>query len=121
YFDLAMAEGDPRYVGYAEAVLRRWPETAGTPPEILVLRGMLRQYRHDFAQGLVDFDLALEADPGNTDALAWKAALMMVRADYAAARRDCTRLAEHASELHATACLAYVEATTGGARAAYDR
>ena len=30
YFDLAMAEGDPRYVGYAEAALRAWPETAAT-------------------------------------------------------------------------------------------
>src|SRR5258706_15806769 len=24
YFDLAMAEGDPRYIGYAEAALRPW-------------------------------------------------------------------------------------------------
>ena len=33
YFDLAMAEGDPRYVGYAEAALRPWPESATTPVE----------------------------------------------------------------------------------------
>src|SRR3954471_17144983 len=25
YFQLANAEGDPRYIGYAEAALRRWP------------------------------------------------------------------------------------------------
>ncbi|MSQ63031.1 MAG: hypothetical protein EXR33_04220 [Betaproteobacteria bacterium] len=121
YFDMAMAEGDPRYVGYAEAALRPWPETAATPAELLLLHGMLRQYRHDFARGMADFDLALQTDPANTEARAWRAAILMVQADYAAARRECEMLAEHASELHATACIAYVEATTGHARAAHER
>jgi hypothetical protein len=121
YFDTAMAEGDPRYVGYAQAALRPWPESAATPPKILVLHGMLRQYRHDFARGMADFDLALKTDPANTEARAWRAAILMVQADYAAARRECALLAENATELHATACSAYVEATTGDARAAYGR
>jgi hypothetical protein len=121
YFDMAMAEGDPRYVGYAEAALQRWPEAPGTPEEILLLRGMLRQYRHDFTRSMVDFDLALKSDPANAEARAWRAAILMVQADYAAARRECELLAEHATELHATACLAYVDATTGHARIAYER
>ena len=45
----------------------------------------------------------------------------MVQADYAGARRECALLAEHASELQATACIAYVDATTGHARDAYGR
>lgn len=121
YFDLAMAEGDPRYIGYAVAVLRTWPEDIGTPPQILVLHGMMRQYRHDFAAGMADFDLALKADPVNTDAHAWRAAILMVQADYVAARRECAALADHATELQSTACVAYVDATTGKARAAYAR
>ncbi len=47
YFDLAMARGDPRYIGYADAVVSRFPATSSAP--LLTLRGMLRQYRHDFA------------------------------------------------------------------------
>ena len=121
YFDMAMAEGDPRYVGYAEAALRPWPETAATPVEILVLHGMLRQYRHDFARGMADFALALQAEPANIEARAWRAAIFMVQADYAAARLECASLSEHATELHATACSSYVEATTGHARAAHER
>jgi hypothetical protein len=121
YFDMAMAEGDPRYVGYAEAALRPWPESAATPVEILILHGMLRQYRHDFPRGMADFDLALQADPANTEARAWRAAILMVQANYAAARRECELLAENATELHAAACSAYVEATTGHARAAHER
>ena len=39
------------------------------PVEILVLHGMLRQYRHDFTRGMADFDLALQADPAMPMAL----------------------------------------------------
>jgi Tfp pilus assembly protein PilF len=120
YFDLAMAEGDPRYVGYAEAALRPWPGD-DAPAEILFTRGLLRQYRHDFARGLKDFERALQRDPGYVDARAWRAAIFMVQADYAAAARECAALQGYASELNATGCLAYVEATTGKTRAAYDR
>ena len=121
YFELAMEQGDPRYVGYAEAVVRPWPEAAGAPAEMLVLRGKLRQYRHDFPQAMADFDLALQADPANAGARAWRAAILMVQADYPGARRECELLAPLTTELHAVACAAYVEASTGGARAAYAR
>jgi len=121
YFELAMAEGDPRYVGYAEAVLRPWPEAGKAPAEILVLRGKLRQYRHDFAAAMASFDLALQADPANFGARAWRAAILMVQADYAGARRECALLAPIATELQSVACTTYIEATTGSARAAYAR
>ena len=120
YFDLAMAEGDPRYVGYAEAALRPWPGD-DAPTEILFTRGLLRQYRHDFASGMKDFERALLRDPGYVDARAWRAAIFMVQADYAAAARECAALEGYASELTTIGCLAYVEATTGKTRAAYDR
>jgi hypothetical protein len=116
-----MAEGDPRYVGYAEAVLQRWPEAPGSPEEILLLRGMLRQYRHDFPRGMADFDLVLRANPANVEARAWRVAILLVQADYGAARKECAQLAVNASELQATACDAYIDATTGHAGAAYAR
>ncbi len=121
YFELAMEQGDPRYVGYAEAVVRPWPEAPGAPADLLVLHGKLRQYRHDFQQALKDFELALQADPANVSARSWRAAVLMVQADYAGARRECELLAPHTTELHAVACAAYVDATTGSARAAYAR
>jgi len=119
YFDLAMAEGDPRYVGYAEAALRPWPGDAA-PAEILFTRGLLRQYRHDFASGMKDFERALQRDPGHVDARAWRAAIFMVQADYAGAARECEALRGYASELTVSGCLAYVDATTGKTRAAYQ-
>lgn len=121
YFDLAMEEGDPRYVGYAQAALRGWPESATAPPEILVLHGKLRQYRHEFDAAMANFDLALQADPANSGARAWRVAIRMVQADYAGARRECALLAPYASALQSAACTTYIDATTGDARGAYTR
>ena len=121
FFDLALAEGDPRYIGYAQAALRRWPESPSASADVLVLHGKLRQYRHDFEPAMADFALALKADPANAAAHAWRAAIFMVQADYPGARRECALLAPLTTELHAVACAAYVDATTGHARAAYDR
>ncbi|MGH8690388.1 MAG: tetratricopeptide repeat protein [Burkholderiales bacterium] len=121
YFELAMAEGDPRYVGYAVAALRPWDGATDAPPEILFTRALLRQYRHDFAGALEDLAHAARADPESALPRAWRAAIYMVQADYAAARRECEALGPLASELLAAGCSAYVEAATGSTRSAYRR
>jgi len=120
YFELSSGEGDPRYVGYAEAALRPW-RGPDAPAEILFMRGLLRQYRHDFEGGLRDLDLALKSDPAHVGARSWRAAIFMVRADYTAAALECAALAQIASELRAAGCAAYLDATTGKAREAYAR
>lgn len=90
YFDLAVARGDPRYVGYAEAVIARF--SAPLPAPLRAVRGQLRQYRHDFAGALEDFAAALAADPKLADAHAWRGAIFLVQADYAAAQKECEAL-----------------------------
>lgn len=120
YFMLAMAQGDPRYVGYAEAALRAWPGD-DAPAEVLFVRGLLRQYRHDFAGALVALDRALAREPRHVAARSWRAAIFMVQADYRAAARECALLTEIASELISAGCLAYVDGTTGRARGGHER
>src|SRR5438477_2478011 len=119
YFEMAAAEGDPRYVGYAEAALAPW-RTREAPTEVLFARGLLRQHRHDFAGALADFATVTQADPSHVGARAWRAAIFMVQADYGAAASECDALEDIASELLATGCSAYVDATTGKAREAYQ-
>lgn len=120
-FDFAQAEGDPRYIGYAEAALRPWRDDTRAPLDVLIVMAQVAQYRHDFARATSFLDRALGIDPEDPEALAWRAAIRMVQADYAAAREDCERLAQVASELLATGCEAYVDATTGAMQAAYAR
>jgi hypothetical protein len=120
YFELAMAQGDARYIGYAEGTLRRWYGMPKPPAEVLTLRGLLRQYRHDFHGALDDLEAAARMDPDDPEPHAWRAAIFMVLADYPAARRECELLRELSGELHATGCIAHIDATTGRGRAAYD-
>lgn len=90
YFDLAMARGDPRYVGYAEAVAARFSDPL--PASLRLIRGLLRQYRHDFEGALGDFAAALELDPDLADAHAWRGAIYLVQANYVAAQGECDAL-----------------------------
>lgn len=118
YFDLAMAQGDPRYIGYAGAVVQRFPATRNAP--LLTLRGKLRQYRHDFAGALSDFDEALKQDPSYADAYAWRGAIFLVKADYAAARQACDGLQRLERDVLAGGCLGLTQAYGGQLDAGYQ-
>ena len=120
YFRLASSEGDPRYVGYAEAALLPW-RGSDAPAEVLFARAVLRQYRHDFDGALKDLERVLQLDPEHVGARSWRAAIFMVQANYAAAERECAALEGRATELLATACHAHVGALTGATRPAYSR
>ncbi|MEK7438734.1 MAG: hypothetical protein AAB150_17825 [Pseudomonadota bacterium] len=119
YFDLASAEGDPRYVGYAEAAIRPWSQAAEPPVEILFMHALLRQYRHEFDAALADLARAAERDPGNARIWSWRSAILLVQADYAGARAACAKLAPLASALLAMSCNAIIAARTGKAEQAY--
>lgn len=90
YFDLAMALGDPRYVGNAEAVIK--PFGQANSATLLGLRGRLQQYRHHFQEALNDFEAALSIDPQFASAHAWRGAIFLVQAKYPQALKECAAL-----------------------------
>jgi hypothetical protein len=114
----ALAEGEPRYVGHAQAVLAPWWNEAAPPAAVRVQRAVIRQYDHRFAEALADLDAVVAAEPRNGEAWSWKAAIHMVRADYAAARPACEAFAPLTSALIGVACTAYVDSLSGRATAA---
>jgi Tfp pilus assembly protein PilF len=120
YYEETAAEGDPRYVGYAQAVLAPWWNQPDPPPAARVMRAILLQFGHDFDAAIADLDGALRADPSNGEAWAWRAAIRLVQARYAEAREACERLLQHASPLVGTACVAQVDSLTGRAAAAAE-
>lgn len=119
YFDLAMAQGDPRFVGYASAALGPLEHTAATDVRYWLLRGLVRQYSHDFDHALEHLRRASALDPRAIDPVAWRAAIRMVQADYAEAARECRQLVAIAPPLLAQGCSAYVQASTGQLAEAY--
>lgn len=111
YFDLAMARGDPRYVGYADAVLLPFGQVQSAP--LWALRGQLQQYRHGFAPALENFATALKIDPQFASAHAWRGAIYLVQADYPAARVECDALKALGRLALQGACMGLVEAYSG--------
>ena len=111
YFDMAMALGDPRYVGYADAIVARFADRM--TPDLQVLRGMLRQYRHGFDDALADFAAVLAQDPDAAGAHAWRGAIFLVRAQYDLARAECAALQQLQRPVLYGGCAGLAQAYTG--------
>src|SRR6185369_11928145 len=120
YFDLAMAQGDPRYVGYAQAAIGPLAQSAAGNAGYWLVRGMILQYSHDFEGGLQSLQKAGELDPRSPEPVAWRAAIHMVQARYPEASAECERLVPLAHPLVAQGCTSYVLATTGHLAQAYE-
>jgi tetratricopeptide (TPR) repeat protein len=117
YFDLAMARGDPRFVGYADALVARFAEPVPAP--LLLVRGTLRQYRHDFGGALDDYARALREDPDLAGAHAWRGAIFLVTADYVSAVRECQALQKLGRSVLWGGCTGLTLAYTGHTNQAY--
>jgi Tfp pilus assembly protein PilF len=121
YYQLAQAEGDPRFVGYAQAVLGAWWNMAEPPVDVLLMRATIRQYNHDFQTALADLSRVIGREPRNARAWASRMVIHTVWGNYDEAHGDCERLQELADELVATACYSTLDGLMGRARLAYEK
>lgn len=115
----ARVEGDPRYLGYAEAALAPWWNEKEPPSQVLLLRATLRQSTHHFREALADLDTVLARDPGDVQAWLTRATVAMVIGDHAAARASCERLRPSAPALVTQTCFSSLGSVTGAARRSY--
>ena len=116
YFDMAMAQGDPRYVGYASAALAPLEKSASDNPGYPMALGLIQQFSHNFDGALTNLSKAALLNPQSPEPLLWRAAIFMVQARYAEAAEECKRvipLVATTQPLLGTGCIAYVQATTG--------
>ncbi len=121
YYQLAQAEGDPRFVGYAQAVLGAWWNMAEPPVDVLLMRAAIRQYNHDFQAALTDLSRVIDREPRNVRAWASRMVIHTVWANYDEAHADCERLRELADEVVATACSSTLDGVMGRAGPAYGK
>lgn len=115
---MARQEGDPRYLGYAQAALAPWWRDREAPTPVLVLRATIRQSLHDFDAATRDLDTALSRESSNAQALLTRATVLTVQGKYGEARDDCTRLGAAARPIYAVLCVSSIEAVTGKGRQA---
>ncbi|MFN0190522.1 MAG: hypothetical protein ACKVP5_00915 [Aestuariivirga sp.] len=113
YYRISRREGDPRYLGYAQAALAPWWEDADAPTQVLIARARILQSNHEFDRALADLGKAIAREPGNANAILIRATVETVQGKYAAARSTCSSLQGLSQDLYVLGCLASVEAVAG--------
>lgn len=119
YIELARGDGDPRYLGYAQAALAPWWKQPQPPTDVLVLRATLRQSTHQFDAALADLAAVLRQDAGNPQAWLTQATVQSITGDFAGARASCMRLHARAPALVVQTCVSSVGSVSGTAAASY--
>ncbi|MES2105406.1 MAG: hypothetical protein V4634_15395 [Pseudomonadota bacterium] len=119
YINAARNDGDPRYLGYAQAVLAPWWAQAQPPLAVLVLRATLLQSSHQFPAALADLGLVLKQDRDNAQAWLTRATVLQVQGQYAQAKNSCMHLYPLAPELVVTTCLSNIANLNGDAEQSY--
>lgn len=120
YYELADTDGDPRFIGYAQATLGPWWDLPQPPTQVLMVRAMIRQYLHDFPGALADLSQLVSLEPRNGRAWALRKVVNTVLANYEEARADCEHMRGLLSELTVTACFGILDAMTGNAKGGYE-
>ncbi len=111
--------GDPRYLGQAQAALAPWWKDTNPPPGARVLRATIRQSQHDFDGALADLDALLRERPTDGQALLTRATIYTVRGRYQEALRDCRALIGRTTPLVVGTCMAGPSSLGGDADGAY--
>ena len=113
YIEQGRSEGDPRFLGQAQAIISPWWNEPTPPPPALLLRATIRQNAHEFNEALTDLNQVLVAQPTNAQAWLTKASILQVQARYDEARRACQRLTRLAASHVQLGCLSDIAGVTG--------
>jgi tetratricopeptide (TPR) repeat protein len=93
YLGSARSEGDPRFVGFAQAVLGPWWDDVSPPVPVLLLRARVRRGSWEFDRSLADLEAALSREPGLREAAVDRLEVLLSRGDVRAARAAWETLA----------------------------
>jgi len=115
YYRISRSEGDPRYLGYAQAALAPWWKNPEAPTAVLVTRATILQSNHEFARALADLTKAIAREPRNGRALLVRSTVLTVQGKYAEARADCPKLYGLVPEFYVFACTAGIDSLNGRA------
>lgn len=118
---LGRLHSDPRYYGYAEAILNPWLNSQNSYPDALVLRATVLQNRHDFPSALNDLHTALKINSRLPQAWLTLAAIQEVQGNYPAALTSCMALTRLSSSLTAAACIQSALSLSGQAQSSYEQ
>jgi tetratricopeptide (TPR) repeat protein len=119
YISQARVTGDLRFLGYAEAALRRWISQSPPAPQALVLHATILQSRHSFDAALGELDEALRARPDDAQAWLTRATVLRVLGRYTEAAGACTHFARWADAGVSLICEQSIKGLAGHLETAY--
>lgn len=122
YLTEARSLGDPRYLGYAQALLNSWPQERMTD-RLHILSATLDQSLHRFDAARQQLTQVIQQSDDRSQTVQASltlANLELVQGRYTPALDQCNQLATVFPGLIAGSCLAQVEARTGNPQTAYD-
>ena len=118
---IARRDGDPRYLGYAQAALAAWFEQPDPPITVRLLRATLLQSVHQFGAALNELDEIVRRQPRDAQAWLTRASILQVLGRYTDAQASCERLPDLGAAFYAEACLAELQSLTGHANEGHAR
>ncbi len=119
YIDLAKTQADPRYMGYAQAILNPWWQKPQQSSQALIMRAVIRQNAHDFKGAIEDLDQILNVQPGHVQANLIKATIATVQGNYPLAIQHCRQLMRRSSMFLALVCQSTPASLSGNAEITY--
>lgn len=114
----ARQDGDPRWLGQAQAALAPWWHQESPPDEVRLLRATLLQSTHDFDAALRDLHALSRKRPELAQAWLTLASVLQVTGRYDEAQAACQALDQAGAPWHAQVCALELSSLRGGADAA---
>lgn len=114
-FLLAMDQGDPSWLGRAQALLKPWWAGTELPADTLFVRGLIKQGLHDFESSRQDFEQAITLEPNRPEFWSWLLALDLVGSRLAQAQSTCQQIGERFGASEANACQGVLQVRSGQA------
>lgn len=114
----ARQDGDPRWLGQAQAALTPWWTQPAPPDEVRLLRATILQSTHDFDAALRDLRALVRARPDQPQAWLTLASVLQVTGQYDEAQSACDALKPAGAPWHAQACALELRSLRGDAGAA---
>ena len=121
---LGRQEGDPRYYGYAEAMVKPLlaQPSHQTDVRLLLAEANILQHRHDFDGALVRLNRILRLESALPQAHIMRAIIEIPRGDYRSAMADCRAVLSPAyGTLLGITCVSLVNGLTGSLPLSYTR
>jgi tetratricopeptide (TPR) repeat protein len=120
FMGLGIAQGDPRFFGYARAALGPWWNAEQASSSILKIRAKLKEKEHLYDDAIADLSQILRGQPEDDQVLLEIANLYRVQGKFDLANEACDKLEAFAGVVPTTLARAPIQAATGQAEIAYE-